>query len=47
MLATALADTDSSDQSQGRDWGADGMKSSALDLRVELGGILGSPGQLL
>lgn len=48
MLVVALADTDSSDQSQGRDWGPDGMKSSALDLGVELGGgILGSPGQLL
>lgn len=43
MLAVALADTDSSDQSQGRDWGPDGMKSSALDLGVELGGNSGLP----
>lgn len=37
ILAMALADTDASDQSQGRDWGGDGMNSSALDLGVELG----------
>lgn len=43
MLAVALADTDSSDQSQGRDWGPDGMKSSALDLGMELGGEFWAP----